>query len=93
MPRYECVPPAPVPTKSAANQNGSNSHLYLTPDGPSRLSTIFVVLKFEMSTIARVPSLRPGMLEADAVARVCPEDSATGIGDLSEETVLRAESV
>ena len=81
-----------VSTKSVANQNGSNSHLYSTPDGPSRLSTIFVVFKFEMSTIAGVPSLRSGMLEADAVARVCPEDSAAGIGASLEEPVLRAES-
>jgi hypothetical protein len=33
------------------------------------------------------------MLEADAVGRVCPEDSAAGIGDSLEEPVLRAESV
>jgi hypothetical protein len=30
------------------------------------------------------------MLEADAVVRVCPEDSTTGIGEASEERVLRA---
>jgi hypothetical protein len=41
--------------------------LYSTPDRPGLLSTIFVVMKFEMSVIARVPSPGLGKLEIDAI--------------------------
>jgi hypothetical protein len=54
-PGYEHVPFMPSPL---ANHNGPNSYLYSTPDRPGLLSMIFVVVKVEMSAIARATRVR-----------------------------------
>jgi hypothetical protein len=64
--------------------------MYSTPDEVDRLSTIFAVLNFEMSTTAELSSPRSGKLGPEAVigARVCSEDSVIERGASSELLVL-----
>jgi hypothetical protein len=49
---YERVPSAPVPPSVQPTHSGSSSHLHSTLDGLDCLSRTFVVLNFEMLTIA-----------------------------------------
>src|SRR5437016_10039996 len=74
------------PTKSAATDRGSSSHMYSIPDELDRLSTIFTILNLEISTTAALSLLRSGKLGLEAVigARICSEDSAIERGALSE---------
>ena len=60
--------------------------MYSILDELDRLSTIFAVLNFKMSTTAELSSPRLGKLGPEAVigARVCSEDSAIGRGASSE---------
>jgi len=90
---YEFIPIAPdlnalpiyfFPTKSEDNYSGPNSRLHSNPDELGHLPMIFVVVKFEMSTVTEPSSLRSGKLEPETVveARVCLEDSAIERGSL-----------
>jgi hypothetical protein len=51
-PGYEHVPFVPSPLSVQPTITAQTPHLYSTPDRPGLLSTIFVVVKFEMSAIA-----------------------------------------
>jgi hypothetical protein len=59
------------------------------------LSVIFVVVKFDISAIARLPSTRVGELTANAIAKaeVCPEHSATELRDWSKQPVSKVKLV
>src|SRR2546421_10317225 len=65
-------------SKIPDNHSGPNSHLHSNPDELGHLPMIFVVVKFEMSTVAEPSSSRSGKLEPETVidARVGLEDSA-----------------
>jgi hypothetical protein len=92
-PGYEHLPICAVPAKHTANDNVPKLALVLdAPDRPGLLSTIFVVVKFEMLTIARVASPGSGKLEADVIGkrRVCVEKvSIWAQGGCSSKAMFR----
>ena len=57
-----------LPTRLIESHGDLSSHLYSAPDGPCRLSTTLVNVKFEMSIIHDAASPRPGKFETDIVA-------------------------
>ena len=83
-------PPSLQPTTAARAHTRTRDQM-----GLHRLSKIFTVVNFDMSTTVRPPSPRSGKLEGEVVAgkRVCSEDSAIKGGAASEPSVLTIVSV